>query len=96
MAGGGQIGNKNAEKWTEEEALKLGNELIVWLKEKDEDGQDKGNIFFEEFLIIEKNMYRDLIDYLSSKFESFSELKKRAKEIQELKLIKFLRRMTEH
>ena len=40
------------EKWTEEKALNLGKELIFWLKETDEDGNDKGNIFYDEFLVL--------------------------------------------
>lgn len=77
------------EKWTEEKALALADELIEWLKEKDEDGEDKGNIFYEEFLIIEKDLYVDVIRYLTDKFSSFSERIKQAKKIQELKLQKY-------
>ena len=77
------------EKWTEEKAIKLGKELLVWLKETDEDNEDKGNMFFEEFLIIEKNLYPDLIRYLSEKFISFYELIVKAKKIQEIKLVKY-------
>ena len=69
------------EKWTEQKAIDLGNELIEWLKQKDESGEDKGNMFFEEFLIIEKDLYLDLISYLSGKFSSFSELIEKAKKI---------------
>ena len=88
---GGQPGNKNAEKWTEERAVALGEELIVWLKPLMENGKDKhaANIFINDFLTIHKGVYKDLVDYLSDKFTSFSELKKRAFEIQETKLIKF-------
>jgi hypothetical protein len=78
-----------AEKWTEKKSLELGQELIDWLKQKDSEGEDKGNIFFEEFLIIEKDLYDDLIRYLSNKFSSFSELIKKAKKIQEIKLQKY-------
>jgi len=77
------------EKWTEEKALALADELIEWLREKDEDGEDKGNIFYEEFLIIEKDLYVDVIRYLTDKFSSFSERIKQAKKIQELKLQKY-------
>ena len=77
------------EKWTEKRALDLGNELIQWLKEVDEEGNDKGNMFFMEFLVIEKDLYEDLIEYLSKKFTSFSELIKKAKKIQEIKLVKY-------
>lgn len=88
MAGGGQPGNKNAEKWTEEKAIELGNRLIEWMNEKDDNGKDKGNIFFKEFLM-QNDVYQDLIEYLGDKFKSFSDLIRKAKQLQELKLIKF-------
>ncbi len=72
------------EKWTEENALNLGNELIEWLKKP-----SKGNIFFEEFLYINENYYPELIAYLSKKFTSFLNLLDRAKNIQKIKLIKY-------
>jgi len=78
-----------AEKWTEERALELGRELIDWLKEKNEDGEDKGNIFFQEFLIIEKDLYEELIAYLCKKFSSFLKIIEKARQIQELKLQKY-------
>lgn len=77
------------EKWTEDAALKLGNELIAWLKEKDDDGEDKGNIFYEEFLIIENDYYPPLVGYLCEKFSSFLKLIEKAEKIQELKLQKY-------
>lgn len=78
-----------AEKWTEKKALELGNNLIEWLKAKDENGEDKGNIFYEEFLLIENDLYEDLIGYLCRKFTSFLELIERATKIQEIKLKKY-------
>lgn len=78
-----------AEKWTEKRALELGQELLTWMKAKDEDGEDKGNIFFEDFLMIENDYYDDLTDYLKNKFTSFSALLDSAKRIQEIKLKKF-------
>lgn len=78
---GGQPKNKNAEKWSEAEALSLGNRLIDWLKES------RTNIFMKDFLILQNDYYNDLIVYLSEKYTSFSELIKRAKEIQEIKLL---------
>ena len=75
--------------WTEDAALKLGNELIEWLKEKDDDEEDKGHIFYEEFLIIENDYYPELISYLCEKFSSFFKLIKKAEKIQELKLQKY-------
>ena len=77
---GGQEGNKNAEKWTEEKALELGNEMIEWLK-KD------GNVFYGEFLSVVKDLYPNTISYLEGKFESFLYLKKKAQKIQEFKLL---------
>lgn len=77
------------EKWTEKRALELGEDLIAWLKAKDEDGEDRGNIFFKEFLIMERDLYPDVIGYLSDKFSSFSDLIKKAEAIQELKLQKY-------
>jgi hypothetical protein len=77
------------QKWTEERALSLANELIDWLKAKDEHGEDKGNIFFQEFLIIEKDLYEELISYLCKKFTSFLKLINKAEKIQELKLQKY-------
>lgn len=83
--GGGQIGNKNAEKWTEEEALKLGYELIDWLRQET-DGKNP-NIFFSYFLMVNKKMHKGTINYLETKFRSFSDLIKTATLIQELKLV---------
>ena len=77
------------EKWTEKKALELGESLITWMKEKDSEGGDKGNIFFEDFLFIENDYYSQLISYLCDKFTSFSKLIEKAKKIQELKLYKF-------
>ncbi len=77
------------EKWTEEVALQLADDLINWMKAKDEDGEDKGNIFYEEYLIIERELYPELITYLSDKFSSFFKRIKKAKTIQEIKLKKY-------
>lgn len=77
------------EKWTEEKALKLGEELIEWLKMKNNDGEDCGNIFYNEFLIIEKDLYEELISYLCKKFSSFLKLINKANKIQEIKLKKY-------
>gem|GEM_PF-2689751 len=77
------------EKWTEEIALELGNELLDWQKEKDEEGNDKGHIFYEEFFVLVNNYYPELPNYLSGKFSSFLKLIERAKKIQEIKLVKY-------
>ena len=76
--------NQPPEKWTEDVAIELGQELIEWIKTK-----GKENIFFEEFLVIEKDLYPQIIDYLSKKFTSFLKLLEKAKKIQEIKLIKY-------
>jgi hypothetical protein len=71
------------EKWDEERALQLGKDLIEWQK------KDNINIFFEEFLIMERDLYPQLISYLSEKFSSFLKLIEQARKIQELKLQKY-------
>jgi len=82
---GGQPGNKNAEKYNEEFALKLGNDLIEWLKVL------PSNILFEEFFYFkfDGNLHPNNISKLSQKFDSFSHLIKRAKKMQEIKLQKY-------
>lgn len=82
-------GNKSAEKWTEEIALELGEEMIEWLNEVNDQGEDKGNMFFREFLVIKKGLYTTVINHLMNKFPSFSNLMDTAKEIQEIKLVKY-------
>jgi len=78
-----------SEKWTEKKALDLGADLISWLKEKDSNGNDIGNIFFEEFIVINMDLYPQLTSYLCKKFSSFLKLIEKAKKIQELKLYKY-------
>lgn len=77
------------EKWPEERAIKLGKDMIAWLMEVDDEGADKGNILFEEFLVIEQGLYMDVVKHLSNKFTSFCELRKKAKKIQEIKITKY-------
>jgi hypothetical protein len=91
---GGQPDNKNAEKWTEEKALKLANDLINWQNEPPVYSYDqynnpikliKANLYYKYFLT--SNGYcMDLIGNLSEKFKSFSELINRSKQIQESKI----------
>lgn len=76
---GGQFGNTNAQKWTEESLLKLGNELLEWLK-------SPKNIFFEKFLI-EYDLYGTMLGTYTEKYPSFSQLISRAKKIQEYKIV---------
>ena len=82
-------GEKLAEKWTEDKAIKLGNDLINWLTKKNKDNEENSNIFFEEYLVIERGYYEEVTSYLCKKFKPFLNLIKKAKKIQELKLIKF-------
>ena len=79
---GGQPGNTNAEKWTEEKATEVGDALLAWYTESET------NLFFKDFLL-ENGYYKDLIEYLSNKFESFSDVIKKAQEWQELRLVKW-------
>lgn len=98
---GGQPGNTNALKWTEAEAVRLGGELVAWMKpkyipdpkHKPKKGEKQKmvdahglNIFFEKFLLIEKGLPPGTLSYLDKNFKSFSNLKKTAKRLQEIKL----------
>lgn len=85
-------GNKAAQKWTEEIALKFGNDMLKWMEEEDE------NIFFEEFVYMKAvatdyhptvKIYPDLINYLKDTFSAFFVLYKKAEKLQEIKLKKF-------
>ena len=81
-------GNKAAEKWTEELALKFGNSLIIWMNKEDE------NVFFEEFIYMNKHeefpkITTDTPSYLASKYSTFSDLLTIAKKIEEFTLKKF-------
>jgi len=67
-------------KWTKEKVLKIGEELIEWLREEDE------NVWFEKFLYVEKNLYPQWVSEMRDKYEEFSELIKKAKKIQESKI----------
>ncbi len=82
-------GHKYNEKWTEKKALELGNELIEWLNEVDENGNDKGNILFNEFLYLKNNLHPSLISKLKKKFSTFAKLLEHAKKIQETKIVKY-------
>lgn len=70
-------------KWTKKRAEQLGKDLIAWQK------KDAINIFWEEFLVIERDLYPDVIRYLSEKYSSFSDLIRQARKIQEIKLQKY-------
>lgn len=86
--GGGQYGNKNAEKWTEEKSLKLANDLINWLKKPTLEGEGN-NLFYEEFLVMERDLHPNTIRELCKKFSSFRDLIDKSKKIQETKLRRY-------
>jgi hypothetical protein len=67
--------------WTEEKVLQLGEELIEWLK------ADEDNVWFERFLYEVKDLYPQLIGEMRDKYPKFAELIKKAKKIQENKLV---------
>ena len=82
-------GNKVSEKWTEEEALIFGNDLLNWMREADE------NIFFEDFIFLVDHkgkyagkIYADLPGYLAKKYSSFLEILDTCRKIEETKLKK--------
>lgn len=86
------------EIWNEELAVRLFDDLIEWLNEKDDEGDDNGNMFFKEFFLIEcdpkkyhpnAKIYGDLPNYLANKYLTCSKLLRKAKEIQEIKLMKY-------
>lgn len=86
-----ETGNKAAEKWTENEALRFGNDLLDWIKTEDE------NIFFEDFIYLQNHEDKNYagkitpqtISYLKNKFSSFSNLLEIAKKIEEIKIKKY-------
>lgn len=75
-------GNKCAEKWSEEEAIKLGNELIEWMNQRID------NVFFEDFFVIEKKLYPNVYNRLMERHTPFARLIEMAKKIQEIKISK--------
>jgi hypothetical protein len=77
---GGQLGNKNSQKWTERKALKLGRGILAWFEE------DKTRIWFEDYFR-EQGMYRELLNYLARTFPSFFSLVDECKQIQESRLV---------
>lgn len=75
-------GNKCAEKWSEEEAIKLGDELLEWMYSRID------NVFFEDFFVVEKKLYPTIYSFLIEKFEPFSKRIELAKKIQEIRISK--------
>jgi hypothetical protein len=91
---GGQPGNRNAEKYTEEKAMKIANGLLEWLKPKLVDAPDGAgkvdvhaeNILYEQYLLGE-GLHPNITSNLSSRFESFREIIGEAKEWQRVKMM---------
>jgi hypothetical protein len=75
-------------KINESTAKRLGTQLIKWLKQEDQHGNDKGNIFYEDFLFIEKLISEEEFNQLM-KYNSFMLSISKAKKIQEIKLQKY-------
>ena len=73
-------GNKCAEKWTLEDAVKLGEELIEWMR------KSQTNVLFEKFFVMEKGLPPKTYNYLMDKFEPFSTLIGTAKKMQEIRI----------
>ncbi len=67
-------------KWTEKKSLELADELIKWLSKED-------NIWINTFLA-EKGLYPQITSELAEKYPKFSEALKRAKGLQEGKVVK--------
>jgi hypothetical protein len=85
-----EIGNKAAEKWTEEAALKFGIDLLAWMQAEDE------NIFFDDFIYLQDHtgkyageIYAELPAYLAKKFSSFLNILNICRQIEKTKLKKF-------
>ena len=85
-----EAGNKAAEKWTEEAALKFGNDLLKWMKAEDE------NIFFDDFIYLQDHdgkyagdIYADLPVYLAKRFTSFFDILQKCRLIEKTKLKKY-------
>jgi len=77
-------GNQAAAKWTEESANQLADEMLEWIK-----SGGHRQIFFNEFLLINKGLYTDLPAYLSRKYDSFRKKMDIANETQRVKLLKY-------
>jgi hypothetical protein len=69
-------------EWTEERLVALGEGLIEWLNEADE------NIFLDEYLV-KNDLYAELLSQQIDTSNEFAQLIKKAKKIQESKIAKF-------
>lgn len=70
----------SGELWTEEVSIALANEMLEWFK------ADESHIFMQQFLVLEKGLYSDLVSDLCSKWPGFARIIKSCKAIQEVRL----------
>ena len=68
-------------KYTEQGKIKLGEELVKWFEESEE------HIFIIEF-VVKKGLYKELFERWEKEDEEFRRLYKKAKSIQETRLLK--------
>lgn len=71
---------KTYEKWTEDACHELLDRLEQWYAENDT------NIYFKEF-VLREGLYQDIIDHITSKFESVSKRFKYFNDLQEQRLV---------
>lgn len=71
---------KPDDSWTEEEAIKLGQELIQWFF------ITRNNIWVKSFFSEEKGMLHESVDLLERRFPSFKKFICRARQLQESRL----------
>ena len=69
-------------KWTEEAAMQLIDEFHVWIDESDD------NIYVQDFFLMKNDVCKSSINELSNRYPAFSNAYKKAKEKQEMKLLK--------
>jgi hypothetical protein len=79
-----EVGNKSAEKWTEDKAIELGEELLEWISEETSDPTER--MFMNGFFLIKKKIATSTVTLLANKFSSFRHLYEEAKKISEYKL----------
>jgi len=74
---------KAIKSYSHQEAIKIANELIEWLLEKEE------NIHIDEFLYVIKRIFKNDVDFLISNNEEFKQFIEQAEAIELSKLKKF-------
>jgi len=69
--------------YTKEESAQLVDDLILWMKEKPE------NFIIDEFLLIEKGIFKNDVDYLRQNDPYFNKMIEQAEAIELTKLQKY-------